>query len=94
MEQGETYEISHIPADGFRIYQFNGTLTLARDIVPAQWPEDNFTMVLSIPESSWNTKVETQQDSPTSNSTGSIEGEKLNPYPTEPTTYTADSPDA
>lgn len=94
LEQGETYEISHIPADGFRIYQFNGTLTLARDIVPAQWPEDNFTMVLSIPESSWNAKVETQQDSPTSNSTGSIEGENLNPYPTEPTTYTADSPDA
>jgi PKD repeat protein len=94
LEQGESHVISHFPADGFRIFGFNGTLTLARDINPAQWPEDNFTMVVSIPESNWNAKVETKQDSPTSNSTGSIERENLNPYSEKPTTYTADSPEA
>ena len=94
LEQGESYEISHIPSQGSRIFGFNGTLTLARDIVPAQWPEDNFTMVVSVPESGWNAKVETKQDSPTTNSTGSIERTDMNPFPREPTTYTADSPDA
>ena len=94
LEQGESYEISHIPSDGARIFGFNGTLTLARDIVPAQWPEDNFTMVVSVPDSAWNAKVTTKQDSPTTNSTGSIERSDLNPFPNEPTTYTADSPDA
>lgn len=94
LEQGESYEISHIPSDGARIFGFNGTLTLARDIVPAQWPEDNFTMVVSVPDSAWNAKVTTKQDSPTTNSTGSIERSDLNPFPDEPTTYTADSPDA
>lgn len=94
LEQGESYEISHIPSQGSRIFGFNGTLTLARDIVPAQWPEDNFTMVVSVPESGWNAKVETKQDSPTTNSTGSIERTDMNPFPREATTYTADSPDA
>ncbi len=93
LEQGESYEISHIPSEGARIFAFNGTLTLARDVIPAQWPEDNFTMVVSIPDSAWNAKVKTQQDSPTTNSTGSIERTELNPFPNEPTTYTADSPD-
>ena len=94
LEQGESYEISHVPSQGSRIFGFNGTLTLARDIVPAQWPEDNFTMVVSVPESGWNAKVETKQDSPTTNSTGSIERTDMNPFPKQPTTYTADSPDA
>ncbi len=94
LEQGESYEISHVPSQGSRIFGFNGTLTLARDIVPAQWPEDNFTMLVSVPDSGWNAKVETKQDSPTTNSTGSIERTDMNPFPNEPTTYTADSPDA
>tara|TARA_X000001036_G_scaffold29864_1_gene24629 strand:+ start:17145 stop:18254 length:1110 start_codon:yes stop_codon:yes gene_type:complete len=94
LEQGESYEISHVPSQGSRIFGFNGTLTLARDIVPAQWPEDNFTMLVSVPDSGWNAKVETKQDSPTTNSSGSIERTDMNPFPNEPTTYTADSPDA
>ena len=95
LQQGESYEINHIPGEGGRILEFNGTLELDRDFVPAGLPpEDNFSMMLQIPESSWAAKTKTAQHNITEASTGSIEGTGLNPYSTEPQTYTADSEDA
>ena len=94
LQQGESYEINHIPGEGGRILEFNGTLELERDFVPAGLPpEDNFSMMLQIPDSSWAAKTKTTQHNITEASTGSIEGTGLNPYSTEPQTFTADSED-
>ena len=50
-------------------------------------------MMLQIPDSSWAAKTKTTQHNITEASKGSIEGTGLNPYSTEPQTFTADSED-
>ena len=73
--------------------QVNATLTLARDLLPIMWPEDNFTLSLSVPASGWSTFVSTQHDNFTENATGSIDRGEMNSHPESGYTITADSSD-
>jgi hypothetical protein len=61
--------------------QVNATLTLARDILPIMWPEDNFTLSLSVPMTGWNTFSSTTHDNITENATSSINRSELNDRP-------------
>jgi len=79
LEQGQSYEISHEPGIGARMIQVNATLTLARDILPIMWPEDNFTLSLNIPETGWSTFASTSHDNLTENASASIDRGELSP---------------
>jgi hypothetical protein len=90
-EQGESTIIEQLPGDGARIMQVNATLTLSRDLLPIQWPEDNFTLRVSIPLSGWSQSVQTTQENITLNSTASINRASMNPNPDSGYTVSADS---
>jgi hypothetical protein len=91
LEQGQSYEISHEPGMGARMIQVNATLTLARDILPIMWPEDNFTLSLNIPETGWSTFASTSHDNLTENASASIDRGDMNSHPESGYTITADS---
>ena len=91
LEQGQSYEISHDPGIGARMIQVNATLTLARDILPITWPEDNFTLSLNIPETGWSTFASTSHDNFTENASASIDRGDMNTHPESGYTITADS---
>ena len=93
LEQGQSVELEHIPGEGARIIQVNATLTLARDLLPIMWPEDNFTVSLSIPETGWNTFASTTHDNITENASASIDRSDMNSIPESDYTITADSSD-
>ena len=91
LEQGQSYELSHEPGEGARIIQVNATLTLARDLLPIMWPEDNFTLSLNIPETGWSTFASTTHDNVTENASASIDRSNMNSIPDSDYTVTADS---
>ena len=91
LEQGQSYELSHEPGLGARIIQVNATLTLARDLLPIMWPEDNFTLSLNVPETGWNTFASTTHDNITENASASIDRSDMNSIPQSDYTITADS---
>ena len=93
LEQGQSYEINHEPGVGARIIQVNATLILARDLLPVMWPEDNFTLSLSVPASGWSTFVSTHHDNFTENASGSLDRGEMNSHPESGYTITADSSD-
>ncbi len=93
LEQGQSYEINHEPGAGARIIQVNATLILARDLLPIMWPEDNFTLSLSVPASGWSTFVSTNHDNFTENASGSLDRGEMNSHPESGYTITADSSD-
>ncbi|MDP7658522.1 MAG: PKD domain-containing protein, partial [Candidatus Thalassarchaeaceae archaeon] len=80
-EQGESTIITNLPGEDGRLIQVNATLTLSRDLLPIQWPEDNFTLKVSVPLSGWVESVQTTQENITLNSTATISRESMNPYP-------------
>lgn len=90
-EQGESTVHEHIPGEGARIMQVNATLTLARDLLPIHWPEDNFTLRLNVPMTGWTTSAQTAQDNVTLNSTARIDRGDMNPMPESGYTVSADS---
>ena len=99
-EQGESTTHQHIPGqigsrtNGARIMQVNATLVLDRDLLPIQWPEDNFTLRLNIPMTGWSASAQTSQDNVTLNATASIDRGELNPWPDTGYTVSADSSDS
>ncbi|MAV60482.1 MAG: hypothetical protein CND89_04160 [Marine Group II euryarchaeote MED-G38] len=93
LEQGQSYQITDIPHSSSRMISVNSTLVLARDILPIMWPEDNFTMAISVPSSGWNIFSATAQDNITQNSSASIVRDNMNSYPESGYTITADSAD-
>ncbi len=93
LEQGQSHEISHEPGAGARVMQVNATLTLARDLLPIQWPEDNFTLSLNVPASGWSIFVSTEHENITENASGSIDRGDMNSHPESGYTITADSSD-
>lgn len=90
-EQGESTVHEHIPGDGARILQVNATLTLAREILPIHFPEDNFTLRLNVPMTGWSTSAQTAQDNITLNATARIDRGAMNPRPESGYTVSADS---
>ncbi len=90
-EQGESTVNQHIPGEGARIMQVNATLTLARDLLPIHWPEDNFTLRLNVPMTGWTTSAQTAQDNVTLNATARIDRGEMNPWPESGYTVSADS---
>ena len=99
-EQGDSTTLQHIPGEvgsrtnGARIMQVNATLVLDRDLLPIQWPEDNFTLRLNIPMTGWSTSAQTTHDNVTLNATASIDRGDLNPWPDSGYTVSADSSDS
>jgi PKD repeat protein len=91
LEQGQFIELEHDPGEGARIIQVNATLTLARDLLPIQWPEDNFTLSLNVPASGWNIFASTTHDNITENASASIDRSDMNSIPESGYTITADS---
>lgn len=90
LEQGQSFTIEHEPGAGARVMQVNATLTLARDLIPIMWPEDNFTLSIDM-QSGWSSFSSTQQDNVTQNSTAIIERGEMNSYPNSGYTVTSDS---
>ncbi|MGB1854649.1 MAG: PKD domain-containing protein [Candidatus Thalassarchaeaceae archaeon] len=96
-EQGESTIHEHIPAQigadeyGARIMQVNASLVLDRDLLPIQWPEDNFTLRLNVPETGWTTNSQTSHDNITLNATANIDRGDLNPWPASGYSVSADS---
>ena len=93
LEQGQSYQITDNPHPSSRMISVNSTLILARDILPIMWPEDNFTMAISVPSAGWNIFSTTSQDNITQNSSATIVRDNMNSYPETGYTVTADSPD-
>ena len=91
LEQGSSYKIEHIPGEGARIIQVIATLTLARDLLPIQWPEDNFTLELDVPLTGWRTSAITIHDNITENASATIERGEMNDNPESGYTTTAES---
>lgn len=90
LEQGQSLTIEHEPGSGARVMQVNATLTLARDILPIMWPEDNFTLSIDM-QSGWSSFSSTQQDNVTQNSSATIDRGEMNSYPSSGYTVTSDS---
>jgi len=93
LEQGSTHEIRFLPGEGARLIDVNATITLARDLIPITWPEDNFTMGIDVPASGWSYEVITTQGNITQNSSASIEKLGMNPSPGSDYTVYANSKD-
>ncbi len=91
LEQGASREISQIPGEGARIIDVSATLTLDRELLPIQWPEDNFTLFVAVPTSGWSTSIVTSQENITENSTASIERSAMNSIPQSGYTVYAES---
>lgn len=81
LEQGDSHEIQFQPGEGARLLRVSATLSLARDIIPILWPEDNFTLQVFNPSSGWKYSVMTVQENITKNATASIERSEMNPTP-------------
>ena len=90
-EQGEYTIYEDVPSQGARLMGFNATLILDRDLLPIQWPEDNFTLRVNVPMTGWTASVQTTQGNITLNTTASIERGPLNPYPESDYTVSSDS---
>ena len=71
--------------------QVNATLTLARDLLPLQWPEDNFTLRVNVPMTGWTTSTQTAQENVTLNATARIDRGVRNPWPESDYTVSSDS---
>ena len=93
LEQGQSYQITDNPHPSSRMISVNSTLILARDLLPIMWPEDNFTMAISVPSAGWNIFSTTSQDNITQNSSATIVRDNMNSYPETGYTVTADSSD-
>jgi len=91
LEQGETVSFDHEPGLGARILHVNATLTLARDLIPIMWPEDNFSLYLDIPMTGWSTFTSTTHDNITENATAYISLENMNDIPNSDYTIQSDS---
>ena len=90
-EQGEYTIYEDVPSQGARLMEFNATLILDRDLLPIQWPEDNFTLRVNVPMTGWSASVQTTQGNITLNTTASIERGPLNPLPDSDYTVSSDS---
>jgi len=91
LEQGETISFDHEPGLGARILHVNATLTLARDLIPIMWPEDNFSLYLDLPMTGWSTFTSTSHDNITENATAYIDLENMNDVPNSDYTIQSDS---
>ncbi len=93
LEQDQSVAKQHTPGDAARLYAVNATLTLAFDLSPTEWPQDNFTLYLDVVDSNWHEEAHTGQENITRNASANVQRDELNPYPTSSTTYEADSAD-
>ena len=91
LEQDETVSFSHEPGLGARIIHVNATLTLARDIIPIMWPEDNFSLYLDLPMNGWTTFTSTSHENITENATAYISRDNMNDVPNSDYTIQSDS---
>jgi predicted small lipoprotein YifL len=91
LEQGASHEIQHLPSEGVRVIEFSATLTLSRDILPIQWPEDNFSLALDVPMSGWGSTAVTTHGNVTENASATIMRSEMNPMPNSGYTVYADS---
>ena len=91
LDQGESHEIQHLPGEGVRVISVTATLTLSRDLLPIQWPEDNFSLELDVPSSGWRTSTITTHENITENASATIERTEMNPFPESGYTVYADS---
>ena len=94
LEQGTSYEIEHYPGEGARVISVSATLTLARDLLPIQWPEDNFTLGMEVPLSGLSSSTITTHDNITENASAYLERMGMNSIPESGYTITADSKQA
>ena len=94
LEQGTSYEIEHFPGEGARVISVSATLTLARDLLPIQWPEDNFTLGMEVPLSGLSSSTITTHDNITENASAYLERMGMNSIPESGYTITADSKQA
>jgi len=94
LEQGTSYEIEHYPGEGARVISVSATLTLARDLLPIQWPEDNFTLGMEVPLSGLSSSTITTHDNITENASAYLERMDMNSIPESGYTITADSKQA
>jgi len=91
LEQGASHDIQHLPGEGVRVIEFSATLILSRDLLPIQWPEDNFSLALDVPMSGWGTTAITTHDNITENASVTIMRSEMNPMPDSGYTVYADS---
>ena len=94
LEQGTSYEIEHYPGEGARVISVSATLTLARDLLPIQWPEDNFTLGMEVPLSGLSSSTITTHDNITENASAYLDRMGMNSIPESGYTITADSKQA
>ncbi len=90
LKQGDTWAESHVPGTDGRLLSVNATLTLEMDLLPIMWPEDNFTLGIAVPDSSWNEEAQTAQEDPSKPTTAYIEREAMNPRTEGEHVYSAD----
>jgi len=94
LEQSKSEKIEHFPGEGGRIISVSAHLTLARDLLPVQWPDDNFSIGIDVPLSGWRTSSITTQENITQNTSASISRSDMNSMPESGITVSASSKEA
>ena len=94
LEQSKSEKIEHFPGEGGRIISVNAVLTLARDLLPVQWPDDNFSIGIDVPLSGWRSSSITTQENITQNTSASIIRSDMNSMPESGITVSASSKQA
>lgn len=94
LEQGDSWEVNHIPGEDGVLYSVDALLELERDLPPLE-PQDNFTLKIAVPTSGWYSEAETEGGNITTNESASAEIERsvMNVVPTGGE-YSADSQEA
>ena len=94
LEQGDSWEVSHLPGEDGVLYSIDALLELERDLPPLE-PQDNFTLKIAVPTSGWYSEAETEGGNITTNESASAEIERsvMNEVPTGGE-YSADSQEA
>ncbi len=94
LEQGDSWEVSHLPGEDGVLYSIDALLELERDLPPLE-PQDNFTLKIAVPTSGWYSEAETEGGNITTNESASAEIERsvMNVVPTGGE-YSADSQEA
>lgn len=79
LEEGETWSQSHFPGQEGLLISVHGILELDRDLIE---PQDNFTLVVNVPQASWSESAQTTSSSNITNNESAraeLERDQLNP---------------
>ena len=79
LEEGETWTQNHFPGEEGLLISVHGILELERDLIE---PQDNFTLIVNVPQASWSESAQTTSSSNFTNNESAkaeLEREQLNP---------------